>query len=533
MKILSLIFNFLLLFNIATAQEEFIKFSQLSNEQGLSSSTVKSIIQDFDGFIWIATLDGLNRYDGFEFKVFRKSSGSANTLTKNDINIVAAGNKGFIWAGSSEGVDRLNTRTEVFEHFKHIENDSTTISYSNVTAIIKDRVLGVVDNNHIWIGTSVGLNRFDPSTKQIFHYFSDIDDEKSISHNSITTLFIAKNNELWVGTKNGLNQYVSESNNFIRHIENDTNEFSINGNDILSITEDKYQNIWISTTSGINIYNRKTKQFSNGNNNPELFFFNFPSVEAKVLLTDNQEQVWMGTEDEGLFRYDYSLESFKNFQEQDLLSNTLASNSINTLFEDKSGIIWVGTNGSGINKLRYSKELHFRHVRKDLNLESTIVDNNIAAIYQDNFNNIWYGTFGKGLSKYSTSSESFSEYEVGGDDTSLSGNTIYDITEDKSGNLWIATDNGLNQYNHSDDVFERIDSEILGGYSVFSLFLDKTNILWIGTDNGISKYNYNSKTYEKYLHDLNNENSISDNYVISFAEDDEGKFVDRYYKWVK
>ena len=192
---------FLIFFQIipplyAFASESSIRFEQISIEHGLPQSSAKAILQDRLGFIWVGMEEGLARYDGYEFKVFKKKLNDTQSISNNYVTTIIEGKNGYIWVGTrAGGLNRFNPATEKFTRYQYQENNHNSISSNNIHAIAQD------DAGNIWIGTDgAGLNQFNPDTERFTHFRHQVDNTNSISSDAISDVFIDKEGHIWIGT---------------------------------------------------------------------------------------------------------------------------------------------------------------------------------------------------------------------------------------------------------------------------------------------------------------------------------------------
>ena len=261
MKIFRLIIFCIILFCRLILPQNSV-FEKLTVENGLSNSNVNCLLQDKQGFIWIGTDNGLNRFDGNDFRIFRNDPSNAGSISDNSIWSVYEDKKGNIWAGTKNG--KLNKYSQSHEKFTKIIIDSTGESENSITAIIEDR------HGKIWIGTySHGLYNYDPSTGTINNWQYEAGNKNSLSNNFITSLLEDINGTIWISTYNGLNNFNPDSfqNQFNKFFANSKNQNSLSNNLVWKISQSKYDwnVLWIGTANGLCSYNLLTKSFTRMN----------------------------------------------------------------------------------------------------------------------------------------------------------------------------------------------------------------------------------------------------------------------------
>jgi ligand-binding sensor domain-containing protein/serine phosphatase RsbU (regulator of sigma subunit) len=549
-----------------------VTFSHLTIKDGLSQSSVTCILQDKSGFMWFGTQDGLNRYDGYKFKVFKNIPADSTSLTENfifsiyednsgtlyfetlngtlhkydarlesfrvvdkksidltgvKVNTVGAmlrESSGVIWTGglsSGTGLSWLDTKTGETKVFKHSPADPGSLSDDKVFSILRDK------SGTLWVATINGLDKLDESKEKFIHYRYNPNDPNSLSDNSVWPLFEDSNGYIWIGTRNGgLNRFDPKTNTFI-HYKNDTNDLtSLNDNFVFSIYEDRSGLIWVGTNvGGVNYFNPSTQVFEQYNNNPG----NKNSLSDDVvfsMLADSKGNYWIGTKTGGLNKFEYSKNKFTNYLNNPSNPNSISNNSVQSLFEDRTGIIWIGSysiNG-GLDAFdpNTGKFTHYTH---DPSNPNSLTDNRIYSITEDNDGNIWIGTYGGGINKIDRRTSSIQSYQFREDDsTSLSSNAAWSIAFDDKGNPWIGTfGGGINILNLKTQTFKHLknfpgDSTSIIDNSVTRVFKDSRGNMWIGTTGGLSKYLPATNNFKNY----DESDGLANNTILGILEDDAG-----------
>ncbi|RKY98284.1 MAG: hypothetical protein DRQ13_03710, partial [Ignavibacteriae bacterium] len=520
-KIIPLYFLFSLLIYPQTRE---IQFEHLSLEEGLSATTVLSIIQDSRGFLWIGTYDGLNRYDGYSFTTFKNKLDDSTSLSGNAIRSLYEDNSGSIWVGTlSKGLNKYDNEKETFTRYSHIPGNPESLSSNEIKSVCQDR------NDQLWIGTGDGLNRFDLAKEEFRHFTHDSTDPTSISSNSIYSVYEDHSGMLWIGTPNGLNKFNRQSGNFTRYKHNPDDPFSISNNAAFSICEDNQGKLWIGTLGGgLNKLNKEKEQFTHYKHNPND---PFSLSEDKIfsVYEDSRGELWIGTYGSGLNRFDIQNERFIHYTHNPDNLSSLSDNSVFKIFEDNSGILWIGTWNGGVNKYNSGKE-KFPHYSYIANNPNSLNNNKIRSICEDNSGIIWIGTDGGGLNRFDKEREKFTHYvNKHGDPTSLSANGILSVCVDNSGVLWIGTDGGgLNkfdskkkqfvQYRHNPD-----DPKSISGDAISVVYEDKSGTLWIGTSTGgLNKFDRKKEQFVQYIHNTDDSSYLSQEKIYSIYEDSRG-----------
>ena len=561
---------FSLLLSLEIFSQGHVTFNHLTVENGLSQSSVTCIFQDGKGFMWFGTQDGLNRFDGYSFDVFKNIPSDSTSLTENFIFSIYENQSGVLyietqggslhqynpksesfrivnkdgtdlkgakvssvganllessgiqWSGglgSGTGLKRVDTKTGETTVFKHNPANPSSLSDDKVYSVYRDR------SGNLWIGTFNGLDKLDERTGKFIHYKNNPNDPKSLPSNWVWPIFEDSRGNLWVGTvKGGLCKFDPNSNGFVNYINDPNDPTSINDNFIFSIYEDRSGVIWVGTNlGGINFFHPSTQAFNHYKNYPE----NKNSLSDNIVLSmlaDRNGNYWIGTRNGGLNKFDPNKNSFTHLIHNASNNNSLISNSIQTLFEDRSGIIWIGTYSSGLDAYDPISG-NFTHYTNKPSDPGSLTDNRIYSLAQDKYDNIWIGTYGGGLNKLDKSTGKIFSYQFNKNDTtSISSNATWSIAFDESDNLWIGTfGGGLNVFNANKQTFTRFknipnDSNSIADDNIIRVFKDSKGNMWLGTTKGLSKYIKATKSFKNY----DEKDGLANSFVYGIVEDNKG-----------
>ncbi|MCP4104207.1 MAG: GHKL domain-containing protein [Desulfobacteraceae bacterium] len=518
-----------------------------------------AITQDKYGFMWFATQDGLNRYNGYDFKIFKHVPGDKNSLSGNHIIAVYEDKDGVLWIGTNGGgLNRYNTGRETFVHYKHDSDDPMSISDNRVTAICEDNL------GELWVGTEKGLNKFDRKTKKFKRYQNDINVKDSLSFDNIKTIHKDGKGLLWIGTKNGLNRYDPEHDNFIHYKHDPADPKSISDNSVWSIYDDG-NFLWICTFGGgLNRFDRNDGTFTRYIHIPDKNSVN-DNYTTRV-YKDKHGVLWIGTKSGGLNRFDQLIEYFSHYQHNYQDRHSLSHNYITAIYEDMSGVIWIGTLAGGLNKfkklsLKNSIEYYthipnnnkslsnqtvwsviedkerfvwigtdkgvnrFDRTNKEFKYYFNDLTDSVRVIYEDRDGILWFGTFSEGLLRYDRNTKNMKRYKTNPDNPSaLSSNTIISIYEDSMGILWLGSwDGGLNKFDRINETFKNYKKEPHNPYSLSNnivrcVYEDSRKNLWIGTNDGLNKLDRKTQKFDKYRANENETKSLSNNTVRCIYE---------------
>jgi signal transduction histidine kinase/ligand-binding sensor domain-containing protein len=512
-----LIFILFLLSAVLYAQKNNIRFKRISTEQELSQVTIHCILQDRRGFMWFGTQDGLNRYDGYEFKIYRHKPGDSTTISDGYVMSIYEDKMGILWIGTHDGgLNKFDPKTESFIHYKHHKDGPNSLSHNDVRAIYEDT------SGILWIGTyGGGLNKFDRNTGKFEHCTTR---NSGIGNDKIRFIVEDQSGMLWVGTYGGgLNKFNRKTVQFEHYTTHNNN---LNHNEITCIIKDKKGNLWIGTNGeGLTKFDPKSKRFTQPG--PEKF-----SVKRiSSMYESNTGSIWIGTRGEGLYQFDPKTKRYTHYK-NDSRPHSLSNNDILSVYEDKAGVLWVGTYGGGLNKFdRWTQRFTlYTHHADDKN---SLSHNEILSLYLDRKDILWIGTNGGGLNRLERNNENvkFKHYKFDNSNLhSLSDNWVRVIYEDRSGVLWVGTQNGgLNKFDRNTQRFTRYqhdpnNPESLSHNDVRVIFEDSYGNFWIGTNGGgLSRLDRKKENFTHYKHDDNNPLSLSHNRVRSMYEDRSGE----------
>ncbi len=517
-----LFFIFLNIFINLYAQKPNIIFKHINNEDGLSQNTVNCILQDNKGFMWFGTQDGLNRFDGERFEYYKNRPNNPNSLCDNYIQCIYEDENGIFWIGTMNGgLNRFDASINQFNRYNYNSDDSLSISNNMVNCIFKDQL------GNLWIGTQNGLNRFDFQTSTFIRYLANPDDPFSLSHNYINTIFEDHSGILWIGTANGLNQYDKKTEKFLFNKTDFQNKKDKNYYSINCISEDNAGNMWLGTNKDLirresNTGKMTLYQDIPGNNN------SLSGNTVNTICVDHQGRVWIGTDAGGLNLYDRKNDCFYHYKNDEQNPNSISDNNIVSLFQDRSGILWIGTTGYGLNQVcNFSKDFKYYHEFSDVQDSNENIT--IHAICEDHKGVLWLGVRDALIQYDRNNKRTIASYNYDSlDPKGISKGFIFSIAEDSDnhGNsLWISTfGGGLNCFNRETGIFKHYqnnpnDPHSLSSDYIYFLFIDHRGDLWIGTRKGINCFDRKAEHFKSYQHQQYNQKSLSNDYVYTIFED--------------
>ena len=489
-----------------------IRFEHLSLEQGLSQSVINVIFQDSKGFLWFGTEDGLNRYDGYSFKVYRPEADNETSLSNSWITSITEDKNGFVWIGTRQGgLNRFDPRSGLFTVFKHDPNDSLSLSNNRINALFIDK------KGALWVGTDSDLDRFEPKDESFIHY---IGNEGGLN-NPITTIYESSTGFLWIGVAdNGLYQ-LNEKTNLFKTFQANTNMASLSDNNVTAIEEDLEGNLWVATQNGLSRFKPNTQTFARYLHNPDDPE-SISSNDLHHLYLDHNGVLWIGTNN-GLDIYNAQLDHFIHYRHESSNPGSLSNNIILNIFEDRGGVMWVGTFGGGLNKYNRRQD-EFAYYRGDPSNPKGLSGNLISSIFTESNGTVWIGTLENGLNRFTPTTGEFKQYHHDpADPESLSSDQIYSILVDRHGLLWVGTDSALDLFDPETGKSKRYVPEetknSLSGLPVHTIFESRDGRLWLGTGNGLNQFDPAAETFISYHPNPNDPNSLSDEHVVAIEED--------------
>ncbi|WP_423146187.1 two-component regulator propeller domain-containing protein [Rubrolithibacter danxiaensis] len=474
-----LLLLFILLSTAAFSQKPDLQFKHLSTLNGLSHDFARRIIQDHRGYMWIATINGLNKYDGLSVTVYKNNKNNKTSLSSNNVYTVMEDSYKNLWVGTTIGLDLYRRDTDDFLHYP-LENGKF------IERIYEDQ------KKNIWVASGNKLYLFDRK-KRTFTVFAS---EGLNETGAILCMFEDKAGAFWVGGFHGLWKLdrVTKKAQKVREI---------GSKPITAIFEDNENKFWIaSREDGLFLYNRKTASFIHFKHNPR----DPNSIPTNVILRvaeDPSGNLWLGSENEGLIIYDKKYNLFYNYKHSSLDNETINSNTIYSIYRGRNNEMWLSTFSGGVE---LAEPRRFHHIKNDPLNPKSLSDNNVSFLYEDSKGNFWVGTDGGGLNLYNRKTGTAVRFKHDPDNPkSLSTNIITFILEDHKKQLWIGHwGGGLDLYDEKKNQFIHFRSnpkntkESLLFNNVIDLYEDKKNNLWVGTSSGLDLFDTNTNKFTHY-----------------------------------
>lgn len=535
--------------------ESEIKFEQIVVADGLSRGNVNAIYQDHFGFMWFGTNGGLNKYDGYQFTVYKNNPNESGSLSDDNVLSIYEDRLGELWVGTSSGLNRLDRATGSFSHYKHDPDNPLSLGPGNIKVLYED------SSGTLWVGTSSGLYQFDRTNNSfslhlenydiqalyedrfsnlwvgtnwalwrlnkdrgLDQYYLNVRGADSISSSSITSIYEDSLENLWIGTSDGLNRFDRTEDSFVSYYYDSDDPCSLSNNTVTAIHEDDQGRLWVGSLNGLNIYDPGPGCFYHLYSDPA----DPQSLASDLVITmyeDRSGVLWVGTYS-GISKVNRISNRFKRYTKGQNLSSegefapdereiNLSDSLVLGIYEDQDGILWVGTIMGGLNRLDRDSGT-VRVYQSDPEDPASIANNQVRGVYRDQQGVLWVATAG-GLDWFNPETETFSHH--------LQFRNIYIevISEDRQGNLWIGTENGLYRRAPGEDDFSQQPLFQLPNQLsnlIASIYEDKVGGLWVGLLHG-AVYLEHPETgkYIYYTNDPEDDKTISYGIVISFWED--------------
>jgi signal transduction histidine kinase/ligand-binding sensor domain-containing protein/DNA-binding response OmpR family regulator len=513
---------FCLLFKQAAGHPFSIR--HLGINQGLSNNSVRCIYQDRNGFIWFGTYDGLNRYDGYDFKVFRKQLSDTNSLPHNYITAIGGDHYNNVWIGTSQGASLYNNLTgkispgmfvpsgsqqkrPIYFYVNDIKTDAAgnlflgtngggllVMRNGSKVAIQMPNPRNTKDNGdyevasividpqqRVWVFVrELGLCLYNPKTNTVQVVNRDL--------TNVHCLEIDDQENIWIGTRTGLFKYNIPG----RSLHKVT--LALTSGVINCLRFDRQRTLWIGTEVGVNVFHPATGKVDyilSGEKKNEL-----AGYDVSFILEDNESRKWIGITKGGVDIIDSQSNGFATIARDPLNPNSLIDNFVSSFYEDEEQNLWIGSDNGGISvwNRRQNSFRNYRHIPGN---KDSSINYAVSAFVKDRAGELWIASFGSGIYKFNRLTKRFEHYKCINDQNGEEHKNVWLLYEDREGNLWAATYGRglLFQLNRQSNRFEPFCQ---GRIDIFSLFEDHTGTLWAGTSYGLSIVVRQKKTFYFY-----------------------------------
>ncbi len=540
------------------ARGDELHFEHLTIEDGLSQSAVYALMQDKQGFIWIGTKDGLNRFDGINIKIFRHDPRDSSSLSTNYITELYQDRDGYIWVGTVSGLERLDPTNGTFKHYV-LPMKGTSVNNQIIRAVSEDAF------GRIWVGTKEGLYMLPDKNRPRFTAFLyNPRDSMSISHNTVRRILLDSSGQTWVATFKGLNRILTDNEGtvqgFRRYYPHLPLSESTTDYENISMFEDDRGMFWLGNVSGLTRFNPKNGRFRIFNHGFSQNRGGWGSVYD--LIQGPGTEIW-GVTAIGLILFDTTRQTFRKLVHDPQNPFSLNNSILTRLIRDKSGVIWVGTNGYGLNIFN-SKRKRFKLFRRPVNFKSLIDRFSVTAVLKSSDGRIWisadvlyeldpktsrlvsyetdpkrpsdFGNAGfgslteddkghiwaagyEGVYRYNPRTKKIRHFSR---DTGLMEKVAYKVLQSRDKNIWIVTASYLSRYGTEEGTFRHYKFEtpqIRHFTAITDILEDENGKLWLATDNGLIHFDPEQEKFTYYKDKKSFRNSLAANKILSITLD--------------
>jgi signal transduction histidine kinase/ligand-binding sensor domain-containing protein len=483
-------------FSNSYSQQRLLQFKYLTTDDGLSSSIVTSIVQDYKGFLWFGTYDGLNCYDGTKIITYQKNLSDSTSLIENHVQTIFEDREKNLYIGTRDGLALYNRDTDHFINYKFERSSPFHELALGVSRIIEDSL------GNLWLSTDKGAIYFNRTANKIIRYQHDPTDPLSISNSAIEYVYRDTRGRLWMSTQKGLNLFAPETGKF-RHItvcathnENLSNVF------FLAIVEDLEGNIWFGSDEGLFCLESKMsdkelrlEHFKNDPADPNSLSIN----RARSLCVDQNGLLWIGTENGGINIYNKKKRIFFHYRIDDYNPMSLNNESIHALVQDRQKNMWIGTYGGGanVNKVNGDLIVHYKNLPGSA---QSVSSNNITCFVEDSYNRIWVGTDGGGFNLFDQTTGRFVHFNS--QNTAMQSNALNCMFREGGNCIWMGTwEGGLIKYDYVSKKLQSFTTKNSGipDNTVYSIAQDALGDLWLGSfQHGLIQYHLKEGAFVEY-----------------------------------
>lgn len=550
------------------AQDMPYAFSHLDVNNGLSHNGITSIKKDAKGFLWFGTLNGLNRFDGSKFKVYKHRLNDAASLSDNFITniydapgnrfwiktqlgysiydpetdsfnedvkkllhpldiqgyqiekILKGANGEFFFLYIDHGIVMLNEHTHQIKTYSAIKDDTTSLHGINLSDIALD------ERGDLWIAYQDGwVEQFDTRTHKIVYQAKPLYKEVSKKKAARYHVYIDRQQDIWLyaGNSDGL-YYYSPAGNQLKHFYKDAPENKLLANVVNTVMQDQQGQIWIATDpGGVHLLDKSSFHIQNVVRD-ERNQHSLSQNSVTTLYSDSTGMIWLGTYKKGINYYYPDIFKFPLYYHDPLQPAGLNYSDINAFTEDAKGNLWLGSNGGGVTYFNRQTGTYKAYVNDKSNPNS-LSTNVIVSLCVDHEQKLWIGTYLGGLDYFD--GKTFTHYRHDDQDpNSLSDNRIYEIMEDSQHRIWVGTlSGGVDIFDRATKTFKHLrkeDSVSIRSDYIFTLLEDRWGDIWIGTSNGIDVLHKKTGRFVHYQHDNNDPGSLANDNILSMIEDSRG-----------
>gem|GEM_PF-2115253 len=455
-----------------------IRFARFYTIEGPSKSNAGPFVQDDQGFVWFGTPYGLNRFDGYNFKVFTHDPGNPKSISGSSITALFKDHNGSLWVGCNQFLNKFDSKTETFTRYR--------VSY--VFHISQDAA------GTLWLSTPSGLYSLDPANGNIRRYFHDQDDPASLESNDVKSSGEDREGGFWVATSEGVDSFDRRTGKVTLHIPLYEPSYPF------SFYEDRFGVFWIYHVSAnpLSVFDRKTHTLTHFSFHKENSL-GLALTGITGMLEDQNGVLWLSSNGAGLLKFDREHRRFIRYRNNLADPESLAQNSVREVFADQEGIIWASLGGFGLTRFT-SKPLPFQRYRHDFGNPASRDEPFVGAIYEDHQGILWIGAH-EALNRIDRKAERYDAFSL---TAAGEGSDVITICEDRSGYLWVGTySHGLFRFDPRTALFKRFqhnprDPHTLSNNIVPRLLVDHNGTLWAATHDGLDRFDAATGTFTTY-----------------------------------
>ena len=548
------------------ALEDAPRFQRITARAGLSQGVVNDILQDREGFVWLATQDGLNRYDGHRIRVFQNDPGDPGSIGGNcvwclaedsdgrlwygtegagfgyfdparerfvnfrwdprapasldayEVQDLAIDHQGLVWIATSQhGLLRFDPADSSLTAWTHAEDDSTTLASDEVWCLAQD------PDGTLWAGTGAGLCRVDPDSGRVQTWVHDDQDDGSLVNDTVYRLYVDRGGRLWIGTVGGLDVRDPAGGTFRHFVHDPDDPHSLARSSIGGMAEDPSGLLWVASMSGgLNLLDPETGRCRHIRHDP-LVPTSLSSDRINRLTVDRSGMLWVASQN-GASLLDMNAKRFLHVRPGRPQEGHLSEATVWTVCEDRFGEVWVGTD-RGLNRIVPGVDT-VRVYYQDKDDSTSVCADAFSSVYEDSHGRLWTASDRGGLGWYDREHDRFVNYAAGPDAPSgLRHARIFGLSEDSQGTIWLATMGGLHHYDRASDTFvQHLPPGVSGREAALrAVFADSRGRIWVGTwGERLQRFDPATGEFRTWQHDPADPHSPTSNVVICFAEDRRG-----------
>lgn len=541
------------------------RFQFFGQEEGLSSASVRTLLQDEQGFVWVGSDNGLDRFDGRGFLNFRFDPEAANSLTSNRVNGLSLDARQRLWIGTSNGLCYLDLKTGKIERIAITESEAGPVPYDIRSVLIDHR-------GNIWVGTlSNGLFKLSLKANgdgyEKKQFLPDPNDSNSLAHPSVIHLFQQDEKSLWMSTSGGVCQLDLDSETFTPRVDTpllkgdqgvrslfanefghivfpvshagiyyiDPNEIPLAPKPYLSFDlvgpfgqaevyryaiQDQKGQLWVGTDRGMFLVDPDQQSYRSLDQ----------TRRVRCLMQGRDGIIWAGFGRAGIGRESRMMDPYRYYQHDPENPNSVSPGQIRTMTEDRQGNLWVGYLYEGLDQFSWDERkrefVKLQQMRYDPNQAGGLASNAIIEVFSDSKGFLWIATNGDGLNRLDPLTGKMDIFlHDPNNPASLSGNRIWGLCEDGNGYIWVGEfTTGLNRLDPKTGIVKRFQYQVdnpnsLSHNRIKSMFMDSEGDLWIGTNGGLNRLDVETEKFTRYVHATKDSTTLSGNVVFSIYED--------------